>query len=99
MATILVAGSVIIGILFGLRFKVLVLLPVLVASIIVVYGIGFVREDDVSGTTFIAASVAVALQLGYLCGSGLAFIVAALRERFARGFRGEPPALAGRRQR
>jgi hypothetical protein len=71
MAIFLVTG-VLIGILLGLRFKVLVLVPASVLATIVIIVIGSGHELSVIVLTLIGTLVV--LQLGYLAGSVLRFL-------------------------
>jgi hypothetical protein len=71
MTIFLVTGAII-GILLGLRFKVLVLVPasVLATVVIILSGIG----HELSVTVLTLVGTLVALQMGYLAGSVLRFL-------------------------
>ena len=71
MAVFLITGAII-GILLGLRFKVLVLVPasVLATVVIILSGIG----HELSVTVLTLVGTLVALQMGYLAGSVLRFL-------------------------
>jgi hypothetical protein len=71
MAIFLITG-VIFGILLGLRFKVLVLVPASVLATIVIIVIG--RGHELSVIVLTVIGTLVALQIGYLGGSVLRFL-------------------------
>jgi hypothetical protein len=81
MAIFLVTG-VIIGILLGLRFKVLVLVPASVLATIVIIIIARGQELSVIALTLIGTLVA--LQMGYLAGSVLRFLARTYLPRLTR---------------
>ena len=71
--------NLLVGAVFGLRFRVLVLLPLTFASGVVALVVALVARESLfeSLTTF--ASCALALQGGYLFGSVMRFTLAAAR--------------------
>jgi hypothetical protein len=67
--TILIVASVLIGIAVGLRFRVLFIVPLILAAIIVVVAIETAGHESL--WTIVAATIVcvVSLQVGYLGGS------------------------------
>jgi hypothetical protein len=74
MAVFLVAGAII-GILLGLRFKVLVLVPASVLATVVIILSGSSHELSVIVLTLVGTLVS--LQIGYLAGGLLRYLVRA----------------------
>ena len=81
MAVFLVAGAII-GILLGLRFKVLVLVPASVLATVVIILSESGHELSVIVLTLIGTLVA--LQMGYLAGSVLRFLARSYLPRWTR---------------
>jgi hypothetical protein len=75
----LVIFSILTGAVLGLRFKVLILVPVIVLSFVAIGGIG--AALGMSGRAIAVAFVvaATALQAGYLIGTVIRFTIAAAR--------------------
>ena len=84
MAVFLVAGAII-GILLGLRFKVLVLVPASVLATVVIILSGSGHELSVTVLTLVGTLVA--LQMGYLAGSVLRFLARSYLPRWTRYLR------------
>jgi len=87
--------GLLVGAVFGLRFKVLVLLPVTIVGAVWV-GLGSLVWGLPAVTSLIAVTVfSLALQGGYLFGSALRFTLAASRQARAPQAKpqGVPPAL------
>jgi hypothetical protein len=78
MTTIAILGGLL-GAVFGLRFKVLILVPAILLGMIVVTATGLTRGDGTLAILLAAALVATALQLGYLGGIFTRFVMAASR--------------------
>jgi hypothetical protein len=74
MAVFLVAGAII-GVLLGLRFKVLVLVPASVLAAVVI----FLSESghELSGIVLTLVGTLVSLQIGYLAGGLLRYLIRA----------------------
>jgi hypothetical protein len=69
--------SLVVGMALGQRFKVLVLLPAIGLAVIVTTSAGVLRADDGWSIVWMGVAAAVALQLGYLLGTGIrSFLVA-----------------------
>jgi hypothetical protein len=64
-------SALFVGVLLGHRFKVLVLIPVIVVALIAAIALGFFRADSAWSIGVAAAGVTFALQIGYLIGSGI----------------------------
>ncbi len=66
-----------VGTLLGLRFKVYILLPVIIASLAAIVGVGFKYESGIGFVLFVTFLCITTLQLGYLFGSLIGVYVAA----------------------
>lgn len=76
MTTILILmANVIIGVALGARFKVLVLLPASMASIMLATGAAAARGNGLGMIMATAALCVTALQAGYLLGTATRFFV------------------------
>jgi len=72
--------SVTAGMVLGQRFKVLILLPASGLAIIAATAAGIARGDHAWSITLLAVAVTVALQIGYLVGTGIqSFLYLTLR--------------------
>lgn len=66
-----------IGASLGLRFKVFVLLPAIILSVLVIVSAGIAHSDSYSSILLTAIFVIAALQIGYLAGSAaIGFVTA-----------------------
>jgi hypothetical protein len=73
---ILLISSASLGVMLGLRFKVVVLLPGLFLMMLFVLGLRILRAESVMEILLAAVVGGTALQLGYLCGAAISFAVA-----------------------
>ena len=73
----MIAIVTLIGAMLGLRFKVFVLLPATVLSVLAIVSAGIAHSESHWSTLVTASFVIAALQVGYLAGSGVAVLVAA----------------------
>lgn len=73
--TLLTVISVLVGIAFGLRFKVLILPPAIACALFVVFGIGLIRGDEAWSILLAMVFAITALQLGYFFGAVLRFVI------------------------
>jgi hypothetical protein len=88
--------SLLAGMVLGQRFKVLILLPAIGFAVIVAIGAGIAQGDHFWSIVLLAVAVTVALQIGYLLGTGIrSFIVAG---RASRLFRPSVPTPAAVRR-
>jgi hypothetical protein len=78
MMTSLIISSLA-GLVLGQRFKVLILLPAICTAVVAATGAGVARGDSRWSIVLLAISVAVALQIGYLVGTGIRSLLAAGR--------------------
>ena len=72
-------GLLLVGAVFGLRFRVLVLLPLTLASSVMTAVIGLVMDQSALAIGTHIAIYALAMQAGYLFGSLARFTIAAAR--------------------
>src|ERR1700674_5438108 len=95
MMTSLIISSLA-GMVLGQRFKVLILLPAVGVAVIAATGAGIARGDQFWSIVLLAIAVTVALQMGYLIGTGIRSLLAA--GRASRRYRGSivAPAVARR---
>jgi hypothetical protein len=78
MAFELAIIGVMIGIVLGLRYKVLALVPAALFAMILAIGIGVARADSVWSIVLTTVAVVTAVQLGYLAGVVIHAIIAAI---------------------
>jgi hypothetical protein len=71
--------SFLVGMVLGQRFKVLILLPAIALALIAVVGGGIARAEQVWSIALIAVGVIVALQIGYLIGTGIRALIVGAR--------------------
>ena len=69
--------SSLVGAVLGQRFKVFVLLPATSLALICTIAAGVARAQDVWSIAIAAAGVTIALQIGYLIGTGIRYLIAA----------------------
>jgi hypothetical protein len=67
------------GMVLGQRFKVLILLPAIGVAIIAATGAGIARGDHAWSIVLLVVAVTVALQIGYLIGTGVQSFLLATR--------------------
>jgi hypothetical protein len=85
--------STLVGAVFGLRFKVLIILPAIGCALPIIFGIGLIRGDDAWSILLAMVLATTALQLGYLFGAVTRFFMVWVR--FSR--RSPVPTAAGQR--
>ena len=85
--------STLVGAVFGLRFKVLIMLPAIGCALPLILGIGLTRGDDAWSILLAMVLAATALQLGYLFGAVTRFFTVWVR--FSR--RSPAPTAAAQR--
>jgi hypothetical protein len=81
MITTLVTAAAFIGAIFGMRFRVFVLIPTILVSSTAIFGTGIAQSENPWGALLTALLVITALQVGYLTGATVYFVVARARAR------------------
>lgn len=81
MFAMLAITTACIGAILGLRFTVLVLVPAMIVSSIAIFGIGIAYGDSPWSMVIAVLLAITALQIGYLAGSVIQFVVAKTRAR------------------
>ena len=71
--------SLSIGIVLARRFKVLILAPAFMLTLVLAIGTGFARTDAAWSIGSTALVVIVGLQIGYLLGSGMHYVMVLVR--------------------
>ena len=72
--------GLLVGIFLAQRFKVLVLAPVILLTLILAIGAGIARADDTAWAVWLTAAVTiVGLQIGYLLAIGIGHLIAVTR--------------------
>lgn len=71
--------STLVGAVFGLRFKVLIMLRAIACALPLIVGIGLARGDDAWSIVLAMVLAATALQLGYLFGAVTRFVMVWVR--------------------
>jgi hypothetical protein len=71
--------SLLAGMVLGQRFKVLILIPAIAASLIVAVAAGIARADDIWSIVMMAVLAATSLQIGYLGGTAIRVMIVATR--------------------
>jgi len=84
------------GMVLGQRFKVLILLPATGLAIIAATGAGMAHGDHGWSIVLLAIAVTVALQIGYLIGTGIRSLLAAGRASRVHGTSVPTPAVVRR---
>jgi len=69
------------GFILGLRFKVLILAPAIVISLVAIFGIGIANGNNPRSILLATLFATTALQIGYLAGIVIRFGVARTRAR------------------
>ncbi len=82
---LLVAISLLFGMVLGQRFKVAILLPAIGFALMVVICTGVARGEAVWPIVLLAAAATTTLQLGYLAGIGIRYVLVAARASRSRG--------------
>ncbi len=76
---ILMAIGILVGAVLGLRFKVLVLVPVICVAIPIVLAAGIAHGDGVWRLALAMVVIATSLQVGYILGNVTRFLLGAAR--------------------
>jgi hypothetical protein len=76
MALELAIISVVAGVVLGLRYKVLILVPAVMFAMMFAVIVGVARADSVLSVALMTVALAVAVQLGYLAGIFLRALIA-----------------------
>jgi len=84
--TMFIISCALVGAVLGLRFRVFILLPIVLMLICCIAVIAAVRGDHLWAIIFTVIPSVVSLQVGYFCGSLADFILEDLREQ-RRAFR------------
>jgi hypothetical protein len=71
--------SFLVGMVLGQRFKVLILLPAIALALITVLSGGIARAEPAWSIFLMAVGVTIAIQLGYLIGTGVRAIIIGAR--------------------
>jgi hypothetical protein len=79
--TMIGLGSLLLGAVFGLRFRVFVLFPVALLGLLIVAVVAATGAMPLVTATWVAAVCVVALQLGFLGGLFVRFVVTMARVR------------------
>jgi hydrogenase/urease accessory protein HupE len=72
MMILLLTAALLIGIMLGLRFKVLILVPTAIAASAITLGVGIAYDDSLHSILLTTVLVIATLQMGYLVGTALA---------------------------
>lgn len=67
------------GMVLGMRFKVLILVPAIACVLPIALGVGIVRDHAFGPATLIAVAAVASLQIGYLVGVGIRYALVAAR--------------------
>ena len=81
MITTLVMTAAIIGAIFGLRFKVSILVPVFLISAAAIFGMGIALGEKPLPILLAAFLATTTLQMGYLAGAVMQLVVSKIRAR------------------
>jgi hypothetical protein len=81
---ILIMIGILVGAVLGLRFKVLVLVPVVCGALAVVVVNGIARGDGLWQLVLAMTVIAISLQLGYVLGIVVRFVMVAARPNHGR---------------
>jgi hypothetical protein len=79
MAFVLAIIGVVVGIVLGLRYKILILVPAVPFAMILAITVGIGRADSFWSIVLTTVALVVAVQLGYLAGIAVHAVVAAIR--------------------
>jgi hypothetical protein len=81
MMTMCAMTAILIGAVLGLRFKVLILAPAIVFGSAATLGIGMAHSHSIWFVSLAIVLAITALQLGYLAGAVIRFVIAGIRVR------------------
>jgi hypothetical protein len=79
MAFELAVIGIAVGIVLGLRYKILILVPAVLFAMTVAVVIGVARADSVWSIVLMTSAVVTAVQLGYLAGAVIHAVIIAIR--------------------
>jgi hypothetical protein len=80
----LAIGCFLIGMLLGLRFKVLILVPTTMVGVLIIAGIALFSGSGVWWASIVTIMAATSLQIGYLGGAATSLLVTTSDLRAAR---------------
>ena len=78
MFALAIVGSLV-GAVLGLRFRIIILWPVIAIGLIAITGLDVARGTPLAALALEAAIATTAIQVGYLCGAALRLVLAANR--------------------
>jgi hypothetical protein len=90
MAIELAVIGVVVGIVLGLRYKVLILVPAIMFVMIAVIIVGIARADRFWSIVLMAVELITAVQLGYLAGTVIHAAIAAILPPWRGGRNSDP---------
>ena len=90
MAFELAIIGVMVGILLGLRYKILILVPAVLSAMTLPIMVGVVRADSFWSIVLTTVALVIAVQLGYLAGIVIHAAIAAIRPPRKDGGNGKP---------
>jgi hypothetical protein len=90
MAFELAIIGVVVGVVLGLRYKILILVPALPFAMILAIAVGVGRADTFWSIVLTAVALVIAVQLGYLAGILIHAAIAAIRPSRKDGGNGKP---------
>jgi uncharacterized membrane protein len=76
---ILALLSLLTGMVLGMRFKVLILVPAIACILPIAFGFGIVRDHGLGSAIIIAAAALASVQIGYFGGALVRYSLAAAR--------------------
>src|SRR5215470_14780585 len=79
MAFELAIIGVVVGIVLGLRYKILILVPAVLFAMILAIAVGVGRADSFWSIVLATVALVIAVQLGYLAGIAIYAAIAAMR--------------------
>jgi hypothetical protein len=95
MAFELAIVGVVVGIVLGLRYKVLILVPAFLLAMVFTIIVGIARADSFWSIVLTTVAVVTAVQLGYLAGIVIRAAIAAIRPRKDDGGGSKPDSQIG----
>ena len=69
MVPALITLPLLAGAIFGMRYKILILVPAVGCILVVVFAGGLARDDSMAATMLATMLASASLQIGYLCGA------------------------------
>jgi hypothetical protein len=81
MMTILAMTAMLVGAVLGMRFKVLILAPAFLIGSVTILGTGLAQNNSLWSILLGMVLVMAALQMGYLAGTVIRFVIAGARVR------------------